>query len=620
MESSSVENDIVKIHGCVGDVDDICEPICPFCAFCQSLADEVPESPVTVQSSQQVNLSIGFTDLNASLHELEDNDLDALMADLVADLSATEEKFAAERGGVQELPAPTAPAPSAPPRAEFDPAGPFAPPPPQPKEDAEAQMKADKIKLALEKLKEAKVKKLIVKVEMTDGSSKTLMVDERQTVRDVIDSLFEKTHCTGSVDWCLCETNPELQTERGFEDHENLVEPLSAWTRDSENKVLFQERKNKYEVFRNPQKFYMWKKEKKSLKDMKEKDKELLLEENFCGQSVIVPDLEGVLHLREEGKKSWRPRYFLLRASGMYYLPKGKTKSSRDLVCFVQFDNTNVYYCKECKTRFKAPTEYCFILKHPQIQKESQYIKYLCCDDQWAMELWVTGIRIAKYGKALYENYRSAVRRSSLSSIWTNLNQQPSPSTSNAPTPSPTPKGAQNFSQSNQASFPPPPSTNVLPPPPPDPMMPPPPPMPVRAEPPPLSSALEYPQPAFLPPPPELPLPPPPIDDMEPPPDFLPPPPPSFACELPPPPPPPPQTNHPSPPPVFNPPFEGGELPPPPPPPPPPATATAPHPTPKVKKVGPPPPTRTTPSATAPSGGDFMSELMVAMQKKRSGQ
>lgn len=46
---------------------------------------------------------------------------------------------------------------------------------------------------------------------MSDGSSKTLMVDERQTVREVLDKLFEKTHCDCSIDWSLCETNPELQ-------------------------------------------------------------------------------------------------------------------------------------------------------------------------------------------------------------------------------------------------------------------------------------------------------------------------------------------------------------------------------------------------------------------------
>lgn len=50
------------------------------------------------------------------------------------------------------------------------------------------------------------------------------------------------------------------------------------------------------------------------------------LQENFCGTSTIVPDLEGVMHLKEDGKKSWKPRLFQLRASGIYYVPKGKTK------------------------------------------------------------------------------------------------------------------------------------------------------------------------------------------------------------------------------------------------------------------------------------------------------
>lgn len=46
---------------------------------------------------------------------------------------------------------------------------------------------------------------------LNDGSSKTLMVDERQSVRDVLDNLFDKTHCDCNVDWSLCETNAELQ-------------------------------------------------------------------------------------------------------------------------------------------------------------------------------------------------------------------------------------------------------------------------------------------------------------------------------------------------------------------------------------------------------------------------
>lgn len=53
---------------------------------------------------------------------------------------------------------------------------------------------------------------LIVKVLMSDGSSKALRVDEGQTVGDVLEVLAEKTHCDGSMDWSLVETHHQLQT------------------------------------------------------------------------------------------------------------------------------------------------------------------------------------------------------------------------------------------------------------------------------------------------------------------------------------------------------------------------------------------------------------------------
>ncbi|KAM4604772.1 amyloid beta A4 precursor protein-binding family B member 1-interacting protein-like [Polymixia lowei] len=341
----------------------------------------------------------------------------------------------------------------------------------------EPQTKADKIKLALEKLKEAKVTKLVIKVMMDDGSSKTLMVDGRHTVREVLDTLFEKTHCDRSVDWSLCESNPELQIERGFEDHEHLVEPLSAWTRDTENKIFFVSRPEKYALFKDPQIFYMWKKDTKFLSEIKAQAKELLLKENFQGPSLIVPDLEGVLYLKEDGKKAWKRRYFLLRASGIYYVPKGKTKSSSDLVCFVHFENVNIYATTDYKQKYRAPTDFCFILKHPRIQKESEYIKFLCCDDEHTLALWLSSIRVAKYGTKLYKNYQEAVKRASglpstlhLSSLLAST--RPTPSTANQA------KASSHLPQTSQQPVPAAPTSidkEYLPEPPPD-FIPPPPP------------------------------------------------------------------------------------------------------------------------------------------------
>uniref|UniRef100_A0A8C6SIL2 Ras association (RalGDS/AF-6) and pleckstrin homology domains 1b n=1 Tax=Neogobius melanostomus TaxID=47308 RepID=A0A8C6SIL2_9GOBI len=286
------------------------------------------------------------------------------------------------------------------------------------KEEQAATQKAEKIRVALEKIKEAQVKKLVIRVHMSDESSKTMMVDERQTVRQVLDSLLDKSHCGFSPDWALVETITELRMERIFEDHENLVENLQNWTRDSHNKLMFIERIEKYALFKNPQNYLLGRKE---TTEMADRNKEALLEECFCGGTVSVPEIEGVLWLKDDGKKSWKKRYFLLRASGIYYVPKGKAKASRDLACFLQLDHVNVYYGQDYRSKYKAPTDYCLTLKHPQIQKKSQYIKYLCCDDVRTLHQWINGIRIAKYGRQLYLNYQEAMRRTEAAYEWCSL-------------------------------------------------------------------------------------------------------------------------------------------------------------------------------------------------------
>ncbi|MBN3308735.1 RAPH1 protein, partial [Amia calva] len=285
------------------------------------------------------------------------------------------------------------------------------------KEEQAAKLKAEKIRVALEKIKEAQVKKLVIRVHMSDESSKTMMVDERQTVRQVLDSLLDKSHCGYSPDWSLVETISELQMVRGY-NYINCRTICLTLTKDVLNKLMFIERIEKYALFKNPQNYLLGKKE---TSEMADRNKEALLEECFCGSSVTVPEIEGVLWLKEDGKKSWKKRYFLLRASGIYFVPKGKAKVSRDLVCFLQLDHVNVYYGQDYRNKYKAPTDYCLALKHPQIQKKSQYIKYLCCDDVRTLHQWVNGIRIAKYGKQLYVNYQEAMKRTEAAYDWSSL-------------------------------------------------------------------------------------------------------------------------------------------------------------------------------------------------------
>ncbi|XP_031729313.1 ras-associated and pleckstrin homology domains-containing protein 1a [Anarrhichthys ocellatus] len=60
-------------------------------------------------------------------------------------------------------------------------------------------------------------------------------------------------------------------------------------------------------------------------------------------------------------------------------------------------------------------------MHHPQIQKKSQYIKYLCCDDVRTLQQWINSIRIAKYGKQLYINFQEAMRRTEAAYDWSSL-------------------------------------------------------------------------------------------------------------------------------------------------------------------------------------------------------
>lgn len=138
--------------------------------------------------------------------------------------------------------------------------------------------KSTKIQLALQKLEHASVRRLFVKAFTDDGSSKSLLVDERMNCGFVtkllagkirrqskphltsIQSFFlfalaDKNHVNMEVSWGLIEYLPELYIERLYEDHELLVENLLTWSSDSKNRVLFAKRPDRVALFMAPEKY-----------------------------------------------------------------------------------------------------------------------------------------------------------------------------------------------------------------------------------------------------------------------------------------------------------------------------------------------------------------------------
>merc|ERR1719431_2331691 len=275
--------------------------------------------------------------------------------------------------------------------------------------DQDARLKAEKIKIAIEKIKEASVKKLFIKVFTSDGSAKSLLVDEKMTVGHVTRILAEKNHVSLDPKWALVELVPDLYMERVYEDNELLVENCLLWKVDSKNTLWFIERPEKFDLFSRPEVYLLGSSSSQKDDQMEEHSRQELLEEYFSSSGVGAPQLKGFMWLKADSKKSWKKFYFILRTSGLYYASKGK-KTSKDLVCLTTFDVNQVYYGVGWKGKYKAPSEFCFGIKHPQIQaKNPKYIKYLCVDTQKELHEWVTGIRIAKNGRHLFDNYRGIV-------------------------------------------------------------------------------------------------------------------------------------------------------------------------------------------------------------------
>ncbi|CAD5217728.1 unnamed protein product [Bursaphelenchus okinawaensis] len=281
----------------------------------------------------------------------------------------------------------------------------------EPVQMTEDELKALKIKEALEKMKEAKRKKIYVKFFLEDNSTKGLLIDERWSVADTMKQLANKLGICLTPEHSIVEEYPEMHIKRIYEDHEMIVENIEDWLADSKNKLYFIHRPDKYCFIHAPEQYLLTEKFGYDFPpaeaDWSSEQRQELLNKYTSSES-IVPELEGYLMLKADGKKSWKKHYFVLRSSGLYYSPKGKMKSAKDLQCLMTVYNNQIYTSTDWRKKYKAPTPYGFAIKHPKIQvKTSKYIKYVCTEDEKTFRKWVTALRITKNNASvLQKNYK----------------------------------------------------------------------------------------------------------------------------------------------------------------------------------------------------------------------
>ncbi|XP_075442600.1 growth factor receptor-bound protein 10 isoform X2 [Ascaphus truei] len=243
---------------------------------------------------------------------------------------------------------------------------------------------------------------MVVKVFSEDGTSKVVEILADMTARDLCQLLVYKSHCVDDNSWTLVEHHPHLGLERCIEDHELVVQVQSMMS--SESKFLFRKNYAKYEFFKNPVNFFpeqmvAWCQQSNGSIPQSQ------LLQNFLNTNSC-PEIQGFLHVKELGKKSWKRLFVCLRRSGLYCSTKGTSKEPRHLQGISDLEDSNIYSLITCKKLHSSPTDFGFCVKPNRVRNELKELRFLCAEDEQSRTCWMTAFRLLKYGMLLYQNYR----------------------------------------------------------------------------------------------------------------------------------------------------------------------------------------------------------------------
>ncbi|CAF4736535.1 unnamed protein product, partial [Rotaria socialis] len=172
----------------------------------------------------------------------------------------------------------------------------------------------NKILVALEKMQEANIKKMFVKIYNDDKSTKNILINETMLIFDIIVLLLHKYHLNPTYNYSIVEDLPDLHIYRIFEDHQNLInDGLVYWSRDTNNRICFQQHDIKYSMFNEAKKFF----------SLQEKLSDDILTNYISSNSIYLPDnITSILHIKDKNRKIWKKYSCVLRQSGIYRMPK----------------------------------------------------------------------------------------------------------------------------------------------------------------------------------------------------------------------------------------------------------------------------------------------------------
>lgn len=234
--------------------------------------------------------------------------------------------------------------------------------------------------------------------------SRPVLVTSGTTAHDVCNILAQNAHCTDEESWALIEHHSALRLERCLEDHELVVKVQSSWSVESDTKLIFRKNYAKYEFFKKPVLFFP----EHMISDSADVTKGITsseLVQNMV-KSGSCPEIQGFLHVREGGKKSWKKVYFVLRRSGLYCSNKGQSKEPRHLQCVGDLEDLNVFTVFKGRKLYGAPGEHVFCIKASKDRFHCQDLKLMCADSEQSRTCWITAFRLFKHGKQLQCNYQ----------------------------------------------------------------------------------------------------------------------------------------------------------------------------------------------------------------------